>query len=376
MRKKVFMIAFTAAVAVGLCACKTKQGGDVLPSPEVVSTGTPAPTETAGTEAAGTDTVEQLPITNYDECIAKTTLPENYFGIEVKKVSGQEVEDYIADVLEENQVLSEVDRAVETGDAVDIDYAGYLDGEAFDGGTGNIGDLVIGSGQFIPGFEEGLIGMQKGEKRSLPLTFPAEYRNNPDLAGKNVVFEVTLNHVYVYELPTLDDAFVSEFTEEQCKTTEEFRTYVADMLKENREYETVLDYLLENTEFSDLNEEFITANLNSMKGYYEMYAQLYGLDIETFMLYNGVADADAFWKTMEEEMRREEKERVVLYCVAKKENISLTEEEFNQKVEELATSYDMTVEDFLAQQDRTYVEQSILMERGLDLLLQNVVTVE
>lgn len=372
MRKKIFTIAMTAAVALGLCACGKSGQGSGVPSPEIAATSTPAPTqEISGSKTETTD----LKIPDYEEYVAKTKLPEKYLGIEVKKITDEEIEDYIAEILAENAELVEVDHAVEEGDIVDIDYAGYLDGVAFDGGTGNIGDLEIGSGAFIPGFEEGLIGMKKGEERSLPLTFPENYHSE-DMAGKSVIFEVTLNAVLVSQIPELNDAFVSELTDEQYKTVEEFRTYVSNTMKENKEYNAVLDYLLENTEFGAVNEEFIAANLQSMKDYYGMYAQMYGLDLETFMLYNGVADAEGFWKNMEGELRQEEKERIVLYCVAKNEGVSFTEEEFNSRVAELAESYDVTTEEFLEQQDRRYIEQSIYMERGLDLLLKNVVEVE
>ena len=378
MRKKVLMIMMAAVVAAGLCACGKSGGkGNEIPSPEVIAT--TAPTQGADISGSGTGTgtenIEPLPITDYSACVATTKLPANYLGIEVKKVTDEDVDDYIAEVLAENMTLSEVDRAVEKGDVVDIDYAGYLDGVAFDGGTGNIGDLEIGSGSFIDGFEDGLIGMKKGEHRSLPLTFPEAY-HSAELAGKSVIFEVTLNSVSVYELPAFDDTFVSDLTSEMCTTTAEFREYVYGLIKDNREYDAVIAYMLENTEFGDLNEEFIQANLQSMKDYYEMYAQMYGLDLDTFMLYYGVPDAAAFWKDMEEELRKEEKERILLYCVAKNEGVSVSTEEFNERVAELAESYDMTVEEFLAQQDQNYVEQSIFMERGLDVLLENVITVE
>lgn len=374
MRKKLVVLIMAAVAAVSLCACKKEDGkGSTLPTPEAGGTGTPAITSGA---SDGNGDADSLPITDYDACVATTTLPENYYGIEVKKITEQEVEEYIAGVLQDNVGTEEVDRAVEEGDVVDVDYAGYLDGVAFDGGTGNNPVLEIGSHSFIDGFEDGLIGMKKGESKSLPLKFPDEYKNNPDLAGKEVVFDVTVNSVSVYVLPEFTDAFVADLTGDTYQTTDEFRQYAEDMLFENRAYEVVMGYLLENTDFAPLNEEFIQANLKSIQGYYEMYAQLYGLDLDTFMLYYGVADAAAFWKEMEEELRMEEKERIVLYCVAMKEGITLTEEEFTEKATELAQSNGQTLEEFLAQQDRKYVEQSILMENGLNILLDHVTAVD
>ncbi|MCH5273698.1 MAG: trigger factor [Lachnospiraceae bacterium] len=373
MKKKILAIVFCVSMFFLMCACNaTTPTKSELPTPQGGDKTRPRATETPIPTVEGGDT-EEVPITDYEECVATTKLAKDYAGILVEKVTDEELEDYIREILEQNRMLEERDRAIQNGDNANIDFTGYLDGEPFDGGADTGFDLEIGSGSFIDGFEEGLIGAKKGETRSLELNFPEDYKRNPDMAGKAVVFEVKINSVSEYVLPELTDDFVSDLTYGDYPTVQEFRDYCMEYLTEEKQYLTVTDYLVENTEFSNLNEAYIQASLESMKSYYEMYAVMYGVDLETFMLMLGVEDSAAFWSEMEAEMRRLEKERIALYCVAKAEGITLTEEEFTQYATELAESYQMTLEEFLEDRERKYIEQSLLMERALEFLLDNVI---
>lgn len=375
MRKKFLATMLCVAMSVAMCACSatTPSTADV-PTPEVTVTETPEATATVAPTEGADATTEALPITNYDDCVASTTLPESYVGIEVKKITDADVQAYLDELRLENMVLEEVDRAVEEGDVANIDYTGYLDGVPFDRGADTGADLAIGSNQFIEGFEEGLIGAVKGETRSLNLKFPEDYGG--EMAGKEVVFEVKVNTVSEYVLPDMTDDFVTTLTSGEYTTVAEFTEYAYGLLTEEREYLSVMDYLVENSTFGEINEEYVQASLDSMKAYYESYATMFGTDMESFMQMMGVTDTEAFWTDMEEEMRRSEQERIVLYCVAKAEGITLTEEEFTTSATALAESYSLSLDDFLAEYDRAYVEQSILMERGLEYLLENIVTVE
>ncbi|MGN1083916.1 MAG: trigger factor, partial [Lachnospiraceae bacterium] len=322
MRKKILATLVCAAMGLAMCACsRTTPTDSEIPTPQGVTpdaTVTTSPTETGG------DTAEEVPITNYEDCVAVTKLAKDYIGIPVEKVTDAELEAYILEVLEENMLLEEKDGTVENGDVANIDFTGYLDNEPFEGGSDVGFDLEIGSGQFIEGFEEGLVGAKKGETRSLELTFPEDYRNNPDMAGKAVVFEVKVNAICRYVLPELTDEFIKELTSEEYTTVQAFKEYSLGLLTEEKEYLAVMDYLVENTEFAELNEAYIQASLDSMKSYYELYAQMFGVDLETFFLYSGIPDSKAFWTEMESQMRRAEQERIVLYCVAKAEGITLT----------------------------------------------------
>lgn len=364
MRKRFLTGVLCTTVALMMCACNTvSKKTDDLPTPQPL-TGTQTP------EATVTPTeTEEIPITDYEECVETTTLPEQYTGIEVVKITDEEVEAYIKEILETYPVLEEKEGTAENGDIVNLDYVGTAEGEEFDSGTM---DLELGSGQTIDGFEDGLLGAAVGETRILELQFPDPYSVNTELSGKDAVFEVKVNSISRYVVQDFTDEAINEITGGEYTTTEAFREYAFSLLTEEREYTAVMDYMVENTTFGELNEAYIEASLNSMKDYYGYYAALYGLDIDTFMLYQGVTDADAFWAEMKEEMRRAEQERIVLYCVAKAENITITEEEFTASATSLAESYSMTLEEFLEAQDETYVRQSILMERALEYLLHNI----
>lgn len=374
MRKKILAAALCVVMGLAVCACNTTSpSGSDLPTPQGTDKRL-TPEITATTAPTGTEDGDnnKTPVTDYEDYVASTKLAKDYIGLSVEKVSEAELEAYIQEILERNKYLEERDRAVQNGDVANIDFTGYLDGEPFDRGSDTGFNLEIGSGGFIDGFEEGLIGAKKGETRSLELTFPEDYKPNPAMAGKAVVFEVKVNSVSEYMLPELTDDFVKELTEGEYTTVQAFKEYAVSILTEEKQYLAVIDYLVENSEFSKLNEEYIQASLESMKAYYEMYAVMYGVDLESFMQMMGVPDSSAFWNDMEAEMRRLEKERIVLYCVAKAEGLTLTEEEFTKYATEIAEGYQLTLEEFLKDNERKYVEQSILMERALEFLLDNV----
>lgn len=370
MRKKIFATVLCTAMGLAVCACRgTTPAESEFPTLLPEKTATPAVSATPAPTGSGQ---EEVPLTDYETYVTTMKLAKDYVGFPVEKVTDAEIEAYFQEILERNKWLEERDRAVQNGDVANIDFTGYLDGEAFEGGSDTGFDLEIGAGGFIDGFEEGLVGAKKGEARTLNLTFPEVYPINPDMAGKAVVFEVKVNSVSEYVLPEMTDDFVKELTEEEYTTVEAFREYSVDVLTKDKQYLAVIDYLVQNSEFPELNEGYITASLDSMKAYYQMYAVMYGVDLETFMQMMGVPDTKAFWDDMEAEIRRMEKERIVLYCVAKAEGITLTEEEFTEYATELAESYQQTLEQFLEERERKYVEQSLLMERALEFLLENV----
>ena len=186
---KIAGICLAAAVAVAASGCGKK-----------------TETESTAAESAAAET---------EEYVAESSVKlGEYKGIAVTvteaSVTDEEVENQIQQVLNSKAEYREVDRAAQTGDQVNIDYKGLLDGEAFEGGTAEGYDLTLGSGSFIDGFEDGLVGAVKGDQKDLNLTFPDPYPNNPDLAGKEVVFEVTVNAVKERSIPELTDEFVKK----------------------------------------------------------------------------------------------------------------------------------------------------------------------
>lgn len=369
MKKKIICAIVCSMLLAGTCACKHNTS-DPLPTGAPTQGADQGNTSGTVTPEATPEPTPTIPITDYAATVSKTKLPETYIGIKVAKVTDKEVDDYVTQILQENAELVPQDRAAELGDTTDIHYVGTLDGVAFEGGTGDY-ELMLGSQSFIDGFEEGLVGAVKGETRVLNLNFPDPYTNDPSMAGKAVVFTVDVNEVLSYVIPELSDAFVSELTAGDCAKASDFHEYIRNILQQEKAYNAVSQYLTENTEYTDLNEAYIQQSYDEMVAYYTDYAGMYSLDLDTFLMYNGILDPQAFWGEVKNDLTRQEKERVALFCVAKNENMELSDAEFTEKATAIAADYGQSLEDFLAEQPIEYVKNSILMEKALDFLIQN-----
>ena len=374
MRKKVLFAAFCVAMSVALCACNKTDSVDSKNPTGSPVTGTPQPTAAAtSTPSAMEQAYSSLPVSDYEDYVASTVLPEGYMGLKVDKITDADVDVYVQEVLENNKERQLKDGAIEKGDIAIIDYTGYLDGVPFEGGSAIGHEMEVGFSGFIDGFDDGLIGAKKGESRTLNLTFPVDYYS-VDLAGKAVVFEVRINSVAAQVLPEFTDEFVTELTSGEYTTTADFRAYAKGFLTEERKYAAVMDYLVDNATFGKLNEEYIQAAFELEKQY---YAYMYGfMNVEEFEELFGAESSEVLWAMVEKQVRRYEQDRVVLYCVAKAENLSLEEEAFAEGVAEYAESNGMTVEELYQVQDEASLRQSMLMEIALEHLLNNVVEVE
>ena len=374
MRKKVLFAAFCVAMSVALCACNKTDSVDSKNPTGSPVTGTPQPTAAAtSTPSAMEEAYSSLPVSDYEDYVASTVLPEGYMGLKVDKITDEDVDVYVQEVLENNKERQLKDGAIEKGDIAIIDYTGYLDGVPFEGGSAIGHEMEVGFSGFIDGFDDGLIGAKKGESRTVNLTFPVDYYS-VDLAGKAVVFEVRINSVAAQVLPEFTDEFVTELTSGEYTTTADFRAYAKGFLTEERKYAAVMDYLVDNATFGKLNEEYIQAAFELEKQY---YAYMYGyMNVEEFEELFGAESSEVLWAMVEKQVRRYEQDRVVLYCVAKAENLSLEEEAFAEGVAEYAESNGMTVEELYQVQDEASLRQSMLMEIALEHLLNNVVEVE
>ena len=376
MRKRIFAAAVCVAMSLALCACNnTNPTGSKNPTsaPSDVTSQTTTTPEATAIPNAVEEAYAALPITNYDDYVASTVLPEGYIGFEVEKITDNDVDVYVQEVLENNKVRELKDGPLELGDIAIIDYVGYLDGVAFEGGTDAGKELELGSGEFMEGFEEGLVGAKKGDNVTLNLKFPVDYWN-VEMAGKEVVFEVTIHSSAAQVLPEFTDEFVTTLTSGTYTTTEDFRMYAKGFLTEERKYNGIMDYLVENAEFGELNEDYITAAFDLEKQY---YALMYGFSsVEEFESVFGAEASEVLWVMVEQQIRRYEQDRIVLYCVAKAENLELSEEEYNEAVTEYAESNGMTLEELYEVQDEATLRQSMLMEKALEHLLVNIVEVE
>ncbi|MGN0506158.1 MAG: trigger factor [Lachnospiraceae bacterium] len=313
-------------------------------------------------------------------CGKKTqvTLGE-YKGIALTRISEATLEQQIQTTLENYAELTEVDRPAEEGDTVNINYTGTQDGVAFEGGTDDSEegtDLELGSGSFIPGFEDGLIGTSAGDTVDLNLTFPETYSNNPDMAGQAVVFHVTVNAVKASVVPELTDEFVQENSD--YESVEEYRTSLREAMNEQTFYEQIMESLLASSEVENYPEDRITEEKESFVNYYTMYAQYYGsmlgVDTETALQYFGIESMQALEETGEQYAYNVVKQQLILEKIAENEKISVSEERYNTEVAVYAEEYGYdTVEEFLENYTEEDVRSAILMDMVMEFCIENAI---
>lgn len=307
-----------------------------------------------------------------------------YKGLEVTvapiAVSDSEVEALVSDaynsyVTAENGGI--LDRAVAVGDTANIDYVGKKDDVAFDGGTAQGYNLGIGSGQFIPGFEEGLVGVMPGETVDLNLTFPEAY-NNADLAGAEVVFTVTVNFI----LPTeRKDEVVASMGIEGVDTVDALRQDAYDYLYSNAEYNynislqnAVLSAFMNNCVFEEIPQAFVDKYKEIARENVTQQAQAYGMDAETFITaYYGMA----LEEFLEQYSVEASKQDIALQAVANKENLNMSEEELNLELQGYAASAGYaTVEEFLGEESADDYRDYLVCDKAFNFLIENAVISE
>ena len=334
-------------------------------------TGTEAGTEDYGPEAY----LSGINVADY------VTLGD-YKGIEVSVdapvVTDEYLDSYIDYVLQSNMVTTEItDRPVEEGDIVNIDYEGKIDGVAFDGGTAQGYDLTIGSGTFIDGFEDGLIGAETGETVDVNVTFPENYQGE-EVAGKDAVFTVTVNSISVETLPELTDEFVQGL-DVGVNTVEEYRQYAYDLLMEEEQAThdsnaeiAVLEAVMAGSQIQDPPEDMTNRYYNRIIDNMTYYASLYGYDLETFLSMQGTSE-DA----IRESAAQAGQEIIVMQAIADAEGLSVTDEELDAEIETNAGSlgYD-DVEEYRASLDVEGYREYMMSEKVLNFLLENAVVTD
>ena len=302
-----------------------------------------------------------------------------YRGIEVKKqetlVSDDEVNEEIRREQEKNSRLVEVSgRPVQDGDTVVLDYSGAVDGEKFEGGTAENHTLVIGSGSFIPGFEEQLIGMNSEETKDITVTFPEEY-HAPELAGKEAVFTCTIHKIEEKELPELDDEFAQDVSE--YDTFDEYKKSVMDMLtvRKQQAAKTALeneavDKLIESSKM-DIPEAMIDAQVTNMYQDYARQLQSQGIPIDTYLQYMGSSE-----EKLKEEMRpqalKQIQTRLVLEEVAKDAHLEANDLRIEEEIEKIAERYQMEADklrESMGDYEREQLGKDIAVQEAIDLIV-------
>lgn len=314
----------------------------------------------------------------------EVTLGE-YKGLSVPKTEVNVTEeDVMADIKreqEKNAVLNSVERPVQDGDQTTIDFEGFMDGVAFDGGKGEDYPLTIGSNAFIPGFEEQLIGAEIGKEVEVNVTFPENYHSK-ELAGKPAVFKVTVKDIKEKELPELDDEFASEvsefetlaeYKEDVKKKLIERKTANAKSIKENAAVDAAIanatmeipDAMLE-TQAQNLVDEFATG----------MRRQ--GLSMEQYLQYSGNTE-DSMIEQMKPRALKQIKTRLVLEAVAKAENIQISEEDTEAELQKMAENYKMELDEIKKLMDESQIkamQEDLAVQRAIDLLAESAVETE
>ena len=307
-----------------------------------------------------------------------------YMNLEAVKntrtVSDEEVENYIQYMLSMSTELAEVTTrdVVENGDVANIDYVGKKDGVAFDGGTAQGYDLAIGSGSFIPGFEDGLVGVKKGETVDLNLTFPENYQA-ADLAGAEVVFTVTVNGIYEEVVPEFTDEFVANLAIEGVATVEEYRAYAKKMMQESADETAkqdvqaqIMSMVTADSQVEEIPQALIEKFKKISLENVTYQAMMYGMDMESFVTaYYGV-DAATFEEQMISAAEESAKQAMVCIKIAKDENIEITEEEMNSVIEANYVSYGYESADaFKSTVDMEEYKDSLLLNKVVDFLVEN-----
>lgn len=275
--------------------------------------------------------------------------------------------------------IGTVNRAVQEGDTANIDYEGKRDDVAFDGGTAQGADLTIGSGTFIDGFEEGLIGVMPGETVDLNLTFPETYSNNPDLAGAEVVFTVTVNYVIPGNEEDMSDDVVAamDLASEGVTTIDELKQYLYDMLLEDAQdtYQSeleneVLDQLISRCEFKELPEAMVENYRVILEKNLTTSASQYGLDVDTYTSYISGMTCAEFVDTYVEDAVRQD---LALQAIANAEGLTVDDETLDAKLQEYV---DMggysSIEEFLGDRDKEEFRNYFMNENVLEFLTKDL----
>lgn len=294
---------------------------------------------------------------------------------EKAKVSKSEIKERIDNLLEEYAELEIKEGAVENGDVTIIDFTGYKDGVEFDGGRAENYSLTIGSNSFIPGFEEGMIGMEKGETKDISLTFPKDYMAE-DLKGQNVVFKVTVHEIKKRVVPKLDKEFFEDLDMEGVTTKEELEHEIEHEIMHQKEHkleheyeEKCLEKAAENMKI-DICEELIDDEIEHMYKEFIQRMQMQGISEEMYYEYTKTTKEEITSKMKDDAIKRL-KYRYLLKEIIKVEKIKVTDKETKEKVKEMAKAYNVSEEYILKELSLENIKFEIMYQKAIDIITNN-----
>ena len=305
---------------------------------------------------------------------------EKYKGLEAAKETVRVTKNEIAEEIEfirkrNGRLITIEDQPAEDGDETTIDFEGFLDGSAFEGGKGEKFPLKLGSGSFIPGFEEQIIGHKAGDEFEIKVTFPEDY-GAKELAGKETVFKIKLHEVKRTELPEVDDEFVKDVSE--FNTVDEYKADVKAKITERKQKaaerafeEAVIDELLANTQV-DIPAAMIDGEVDDQVRDYDYRLQMQGANLDTYFKYT-----DSTMESLRESFRpgaeRNVRTRLALEAVVKAENITPTEDEIEEEYRKIASGYNMDIQKVKDSIPLSGVTADICLNKALELIKANAV---
>ncbi|WP_096202781.1 trigger factor [Bacillus sp. FJAT-45350] len=307
----------------------------------------------------------------------------DYKGIEVEEVdvtvTDEDVDNEIKQLQEKQAELVVVeDGTIENGDTAVLDFEGIVNGEAFEGGKAENYSLEIGSGQFIPGFEEQLVGLKSGEEKDVEVNFPEEYHSE-DLAGKPATFKVKIHDIKRKELPEINDEFAKDVNEEVA-SLDELKTQLKDNLVKNKEQEaehnkrdTVVEKAAENATI-DIPEAMVTTETDRMLQEFGQRLQMQGMNLDMYYQFAGTDE-----NGMREQFKTDAEKRVrinlTLEAIAEAENIEVSDDDVDAELEKMAEMYQRTVEElkqiFAAQGGYDGIKGDLKIQKAVDFLIEN-----
>ena len=306
-----------------------------------------------------------------------------YKGVKIEKieteVTDEDVDKEIKREQESNaRTITVTDRPIKDGDTAMIDFEGFVDGEAFEGGKGENYPLVIGSGSFIPGFEDQLIGKNTGDETDVNVTFPEDY-NAKDLAGKDAMFKVKINEIKEKELPELDDEFASEVSE--FDTMAEYREDVKKNLAEKKEKEAkekredaVIEAIIKDSKM-EIPEAMIDTQTKTMINDYARRLQSQGLSLDQYFMFTGL-NMDKFTEQMKPGARKRIESRLVLEAIVEAEKFEVSDEEYEKELERMAEESHIEVDklkEYIGddEEGKERILEDIKIQKAVDLIVDN-----
>lgn len=300
---------------------------------------------------------------------------KDYLGIEVTKKSTEVTDELVDEEIEKvrdrnSRMVTVEDRAAQDGDVAVIDFEGFVDGEAFEGGKAENYNLKLGSGNFIPGFEEQIVGHNTDEEFTIDVNFPEDYQAE-ELKGKAAQFKIKLHEIKAKELPEVDDDFVKDVSEKETldEYKEELKETIAKRLADEAEKDIddqIANKLMELLE-GEIPEAMYDNEASEMVREFEMRLRAQGMDMKTYMQYMGI-DVNALKGMYKEEAEKRVKLRLALETVAKKENIEVTDADFNEEYEKMAEAYKLEVDKVKAAVPADSLKEDIKVEKALKLI--------